>query len=101
MTDVRAPLQAQIVQWLVAPGDAVRAGDVVAILEAMKMEHELRAPAGGRVRELLFAVGEPVNEGDLLSILEHQPPSPSGLEADLSPKPQEAAKASGLRPDLQ
>jgi acetyl-CoA carboxylase carboxyltransferase component len=101
MTEVRAPLQAQIVQWLVAPGDAVRGGDVVAIVEAMKMEHELRAPASGRVRELLFAVGETVNEGDLLSILEQQAPSPSGLEADLALKPQEAAKAPGLRPDLQ
>lgn len=101
MTEVRAPLQALIVQWLVAPGDAVRGGDVVAIVEAMKMEHELRAPASGRVRELLFAVGETVNEGDLLSILEQQAPSPSGLEADLAPNSQEAAKVQGLRPDLQ
>ena len=40
---LHSPLQAQVVQWLTAPGATVRAGDVVLILEAMKMEHEVRA----------------------------------------------------------
>ena len=59
-----------MVQWLVGPGDPVHTGDVVAILEAMKMEHEVRAPADGRVVELLFAAGDMVNDGDLLLISE-------------------------------
>ncbi len=80
MHHLHAPLQAQIVQWLVAPGAAVRAGDVVVILEAMKMEHEVRAVADGQVRELLFAAGETVNEGDLLLISEHITYIPRGLE---------------------
>ena len=63
MTELRSPLQAQIVQWLVAPGDSVRAGDVLVILEAMKMEHELRAPADARVTELLCLAGDAVQEG--------------------------------------
>jgi len=50
MIELRSPLQAQVVQWQVAPGDAVAEGDVVVILEAMKMEHEVRAAAAGRVR---------------------------------------------------
>jgi hypothetical protein len=66
MTEFRSPLQAQIVQWFVAPGDTVRTGDVLVILEAMKMEHEVRATDDGRVTELLFAAGDTVNEGDLL-----------------------------------
>src|SRR5215204_2428852 len=70
MTELRAPLQAQIVEWLVAPGDTVRAGDVLVILEAMKMEHELRSPVAGRVRERLFARGETVQERELLLTLE-------------------------------
>jgi biotin carboxyl carrier protein len=70
MLQIRSPLQAQMVQWLVGPGDPVHAGDVVAILEAMKMEHEVRAPADGRVVELLFAAGDMVNDGDLLLISE-------------------------------
>ncbi|MCE3273610.1 MAG: Propionyl-CoA carboxylase [Ramlibacter sp.] len=70
MTELRSPLQAQVVQWLVAPGDAVRAGDVVVILEAMKMEHEVRSPGNGRVRECLFREGEAVQEGEVLLSLD-------------------------------
>jgi pyruvate/2-oxoglutarate dehydrogenase complex dihydrolipoamide acyltransferase (E2) component len=66
MSELRAPLQAQLVQWQVAPGDSVKAGDVVVILEAMKMEHEVRALSAGLVRELFFAPGDTVNRGDVL-----------------------------------
>ncbi len=72
MTDIRSPLQAQLVQWLVQSGSDVRAGDVLLILEAMKMEHEVRAPVDLHVRELLFNPGDSVNEGDLLLITELQ-----------------------------
>jgi len=82
MHQLRSPLQAQIVQWLVAPGDPVRAGDVVVILEAMKMEHEVRARADGRVAELLFAAGDLVNEGELLLISELLTHIPRGLESE-------------------
>ena len=63
---LRSPLQAQIVQWCVAPGQAFAQGEVLVILEAMKMEHELRAPCAGQVQELFFAVGDAVQESDLL-----------------------------------
>lgn len=69
MQDIRSPLQAQVVQWLVAAGDGVAAGDVLVILEAMKMEHEIRAPHAGRVGELYFQAGETVGEGDALGTL--------------------------------
>ena len=98
MSELRSPLQAQIVQWLVATGDSVHAGDVVVILEAMKMEHELRAPADATVRELLVATGDTVDEGALLWIAErnpaaagkslapassHQPDNPAASDADI------------------
>ncbi len=79
MHQLRSPLQAQIVQWLVAPGDTVYAGDVVVILEAMKMEHEVRALADGRVVELLFAQGDLVGDDDLLLISEQSNHIPQGL----------------------
>ncbi|WP_396439305.1 carboxyl transferase domain-containing protein [Limnohabitans sp.] len=66
---MRSPLQAQVVQWLVAAGDAVATGDVLVILEAMKMEHEIRAPHAGRLAELYFQAGETVGEGDVLGTL--------------------------------
>lgn len=59
-------MAATVVQLCVAPGDAVGAGALLAIVEAMKMEHELRAPAPGRVVALRVAVGELVAEGDTL-----------------------------------
>jgi acetyl-CoA carboxylase carboxyltransferase component len=69
MQDIRSPLQSQVVQWLVAAGDAVATGDVLVILEAMKMEHEIRAPHAGRLAELYFQAGETVGEGDVLGTL--------------------------------
>jgi acetyl-CoA carboxylase carboxyltransferase component len=69
MQDIRSPLQAQVVQWLVASGDAVAAGDVLVILEAMKMEHEIRATHAGRLGEVYFQAGEAVVEGEVLAAL--------------------------------
>lgn len=100
MNSLRSPLAAQIVQWLVAPGDQVHKGDVLVILEAMKMEHELRAEAPVRVLELLFAPGETVQLGDVL--LRTEPAKPSGPPAVSPKEPHEAVAVSGaLRPDLQ
>ena len=69
MQNIHSPLQAQLVQWLVAPGSNVAAGDVLLILEAMKMEHEVRANQAGRVGELYFQPGEAVGEGEVLGVL--------------------------------
>ena len=44
-----APMPATVVQVKVAPGDAVKRGDILIVLEAMKMELPVRAPADGRV----------------------------------------------------
>ncbi|ABD71598.1 Propionyl-CoA carboxylase [Rhodoferax ferrireducens T118] len=101
MTEIRSPLQAQIVQWHVQPGDSVQAGDLLVILEAMKMEHELRAPQAGRVGELFFANGELVAEADLLLNIELLTQVGRGLEPDLAymSAPQDTPAA--VRPDLQ
>jgi len=69
MQNIPSPLQAQLVQWCVSPGAKVAAGDVLVILEAMKMEHEIRASQAGRVQALYFQAGETVAEGDVLAVL--------------------------------
>ena len=66
MTPLRAPLQSQIVQWHVQPGDYVAVGDLVVVLEAMKMEHEVHAPCAGRVATVALAAGEIIADGDEL-----------------------------------
>ena len=109
MTEVRSPLQAQLVQWLVQPGDSVQAGEVLVVLEAMKMEHELRAPCAGRVSALLRDTGEGVAEGDVLLNIEQTIQAGQGLEAKnvqsflgspLSLSTPGPAAPSAVRPDL-
>lgn len=56
---IRAPGSALVVSIPLSPGDVVQAGDVVAVVEAMKMESSLTAPARGRVKQVL--VGENVH----------------------------------------
>lgn len=71
-------------QWLVQPGETVAAGDVLLILEAMKMEHEVHAPQAGRLQFHFYAAGEAVAQGDLLSNLEllrHIPPAEKAQKA--------------------
>lgn len=101
MTEIRSPLQAQIVQWQVQPGDSVQAGDLLVILEAMKMEHELRAPQAGRVSELFFADGELVAEADLLLNIELLTQVGRWLEPDLAYISAPQDKPAAVRPDLQ
>ena len=100
MTTVRSPLQAQLVQWLVDPGDTVRAGDPLVILEAMKMEHELRAESAGRVVERFFSEGETVDEGAGLLRLEPMVQVQPAADA-ITPEPDRLPSAAQQRTDLQ
>ena len=63
---VTAPMPGTILKVLKASGDAVKAGDVVLILEAMKMENEISAPADGVIGSLSLTEGSTVAGGDLL-----------------------------------
>jgi 3-methylcrotonyl-CoA carboxylase alpha subunit len=58
-----APMPGKVLSFAVKVGDAVKAGQAVAVMEAMKMEHTLHAPADGVVAELLYAPGDQVTEG--------------------------------------
>ena len=90
MLEIHAPLQAQLVQWLVAPGQVVAEGEVLCILEAMKMEHELRAPAAGEVRELLAPAGEMVAQGDALLCMHRRGVSPGAASSAPTAAPESA-----------
>lgn len=94
---VTAPLQGTVVR-LASEAERVSAGAVVAVLESMKMEHELRAPAPGTVTEVLVAVGDTVSAGDELVRLAPGPPLGEATEAPAAPAP--VAPAPGARRDL-
>jgi len=68
--EVRAPMPALVVRVEVAPGDAVKAGQGLVVLEAMKMENELRATHDGLVREVHVVRGATVEKNQLLLRLE-------------------------------
>jgi len=58
-----APIPGRVTQLLVGAGDAVRRGEPLMIIEAMKMEHTVAAPVDGTVEAVRFAVGDLVEEG--------------------------------------
>jgi geranyl-CoA carboxylase alpha subunit len=64
--NVRASMDGAIVEIAVAPGDLVKAGDVVAILEAMKMAHQLKAGVDGVVDQLSVEVGQQVKARQII-----------------------------------
>ncbi|ARU57602.1 MAG: sodium-extruding oxaloacetate decarboxylase subunit alpha [Pseudomonadales bacterium] len=66
---INAPLAGNIFKILVSAGQSVQEGDVLIILEAMKMETEIRAPKGGTVGGVQVAVGDSVAVGDVLLTL--------------------------------
>lgn len=66
---IRAPLPGMIVAVRVEVGQKVNAGEVVLVLEAMKMENDITAPTGGTVKQVLAAKGTAVSLGDALVVI--------------------------------
>ncbi len=58
-----APMPGKLVSFAVKAGDAVKAGQTLAVMEAMKMEHTIAAPKDGVVAEIMYAPGDQVTEG--------------------------------------
>ena len=63
---ITAPMPGNIISVKVKVGDVVKAGDVLCILEAMKMENEIMAPKAGTVASVHVEAGNAVNNGDVL-----------------------------------
>ena len=66
---VVSPMQGTVLEVAVADGDEVSAGDLICVVEAMKMENEIVAHAAGVVSELAVAPGQAVAHGDLVCVL--------------------------------
>ncbi len=91
---VRAPLQATVGSISVVEGDLVRAGQTLAILEAMKMEHVVAAEASGRVAAVATAPGEVVQKDQPLVFISHEDVEGGADDAE------EAVDLDAIRPDL-
>ena len=64
-----APLPGKISRVAVRAGEAVRAGDTLLVIEAMKMENEFKAAGAGTVAEVRVEAGQTVNAGDVLIVM--------------------------------
>jgi biotin carboxyl carrier protein len=67
---LKAPMPGRVTHIEVQVGQAVRPGDGLIVLEAMKMENEFKATVAGTVKELRVQVGQAVNPGDVLVVIE-------------------------------
>ena len=65
---INAPMPGKILGVNVKNGDSVKRGDVICILEAMKMQNEIMATQDGKVSDVRVAVGQTVSTGDVLVI---------------------------------
>ena len=68
-TQVKAPMPGTILAVKASAGQAVKAGDVIVVLEAMKMENDIVAPCDGTVKEIVVTKGTTVNTDDVLAII--------------------------------
>ena len=68
-TQVKSPLPGTVLKVNVSVGDAVKAGDVLMFIDAMKMENEIAAPSDGTVKQIAKEKGATVVTGDVLLVI--------------------------------
>lgn len=68
-TQIVAPMPGSIININVSAGQAVKKGDVLIILEAMKMENDITAPCDGVVKQVVTTKGATVNTDDVLLVI--------------------------------
>ena len=66
---VSAPMPGSIIKVNVSAGQAVKAGDVLVVLEAMKMENDITAPKDGTITQVVTSKGASVSSGDPLVVI--------------------------------
>ncbi len=68
---IEVPITGKIISVNAKPGDEVKEGDVLCMLESMKMENPILAPVGGTVTQIDPSPGQVVSTGDLIAIIEY------------------------------
>ena len=68
---IEFPITGTVISVNVKVGDEVAEGDVVCLLESMKMENPILAPVGGKISEVGIASGQVVQAGDLVAVIEY------------------------------
>ena len=68
---IEVPITGKIIGVNVKAGDGVKEGDVICLLESMKMENPILAPVGGTVTKVGVAVDQTVKPGDIVAVIEY------------------------------
>ncbi len=68
---VEVPLAGKIISVEVKVGDTVSEGDILCILESMKMENPILAPVNGTISKIDLKPGQVVNTGDLIAVIDY------------------------------
>jgi len=68
---IEVPLTGKITAVNVQPGDEVKEGDIICLLESMKMENPILAPVAGKIVQLEVAAEQVVNPGQTVAIIEY------------------------------
>ena len=68
--EVKSPMTGKIVGVFVKPGNEVKRGQLLVVLEAMKMENQIKSHANGRIREINVCEGQSVDTGEILITFE-------------------------------
>ena len=67
---ILAPIAGKVLDVKVKPGDMVKKGQTVAVIEAMKLENEIQSAYDGKVKDIVVKVGDDVHNKDVLIVLE-------------------------------
>ena len=68
---IEVPLTGKITSVNVKPGDEVKEGDILCLLESMKMENPILAPVTGKITQIGVTVEQLVNPGETIAIIEY------------------------------
>jgi acetyl-CoA carboxylase biotin carboxyl carrier protein len=69
-TPIESEMVAVVWEVVVSPGDTIAAGDVVVVLESMKMEIPVESPVDGTVTSVLVGKGDAVDDGQVLAVVD-------------------------------
>jgi acetyl-CoA carboxylase carboxyltransferase component len=98
LTELTVPFAGTVIRMDVGPGDQVRAGDVLVVLESMKMEHVVEAAAAGTVRAVAVSVSDAVQAGDVLLLIDEDEVAEG--DADAAASDGTNAEADGADTDI-
>jgi biotin carboxyl carrier protein len=68
---VEVPITGKIISVDVKAGDTVEEGDVICLLESMKMENPILAPVGGTIAQIGVSADQTVKPGDVIAVIEY------------------------------